>query len=61
VTGPGDEPRTIKPAATPDDGDGASIDAPVTPVAQEKTDGPMDSAEFAERLDMNPDEDDVKG
>ena len=34
---------------------------PVIPVAQEKTDGPMDIAEFAGRLDVDPDRDGVKG
>jgi hypothetical protein len=35
--------------------------APPVPVAQERTDGPGDVAEFAARLDVDPERDGVKG
>ena len=50
-TGQSDQNRTDDSGSAP----------PLPPVAQEKTDGPMDSAEFAERLDVDPQRDDVKG
>ena len=40
--------------------DSGSVPKP-PPVAQERTDGPMDIAEFAARLDVDPERDDVKG
>lgn len=53
--GPGGTP----PSAADQPGDTAS-DAPAPPVAQE-TDGARDPADFAARLDVDPDRDDVKG
>ena len=57
MTGSSDASGSAQFPADPED---TPAGAPV-PVAQEKTDGPMDSAEFAERLDVDPDRDDVKG
>jgi hypothetical protein len=53
-----------QPAGTPEagsDGPDTAADGPPVPVAQERSDGPGDIAEFAARLDVDPERDGIKG
>lgn len=60
MTGSGDTAATPAPAVAADEHHDSAADAALPPVAQE-SDGPMDATEFAARLDVDPERDDVKG